>query len=159
MPDQAFGADLVLADLRADSLEAAFDLVLEALKEQRYLSPAEGAPAREALLSREAVGSTALGNAVQVSHARLPERRRSLLCVARLHPPGLPPGPDGKAVRLLFLYLGPDTGPGDEDLARLQKISKAARDPAWVESCLNAPGPEGFDQRLKAGLRRRREDV
>lgn len=153
--EDAFGADAVLADLEAATLDAVIQAMLKELEERSAVRAGDLPALREALLGRESAGTTAVGNGVAIPHARLEGVRRMLLAVARVRSPGLPPGPDGQPVRLVFCFLSPRDAPVDEHLILLQRISRAARDPAWVQACLTAPGAEGFAQRLKTGTGRK----
>lgn len=154
--EHAFGVDAVLADVKASRLDQVQALLLAELEAQHAMRPEDRAGVEGALKDRERVGSTAIGNGVAIPHARVDAVKRMILSVARVAEPGLPAGPDGKPVRLVFCFLSPRSGSADDHLVLLQRISRAARDPAWVEGCLTAPGPEGFVQRLKAGSARRR---
>ena len=156
-PD-AFGADVVLADVKAHTLSEALEAVLQALYKERSLRQEDVPVAREALLSREAAGATAVGNAVAIPHARLEIVRRMVLAVARIDSPGLPPGPDGQPVRLVFCFLSPKDGRWDAHLTLLQRISRSARDPGWVQACLTAPGAVGFAHMLRTGAGRNRHE-
>ncbi|GEM_PF-6305310 len=148
---EAFGADVVLTDLEASGLDQAMDAALSAL-DQAHAIPTDAVPVlRKALRAREAAGATAVGNGVAMPHARVAEVHRLVLAVIRLQSPGLPAGPDGKRVRIIFCFLSPLGAGGHDHLILLQRIARAARDEAWVKGALEASGPGGFARHLKTG--------
>ena len=152
---EAFGADVVLTDLEAKTLDQVMDAALGALSEARAIG-AGGVPLlRKALRAREEAGATAVGNGVAMPHARVASVKRLVLAVIRVASPGLPEGPDGKRVRIVFCFLSPLAAGGHDHLVLLQRISRAAQDPAWVQGALEAQGPGGFAHHLKTGGGRR----
>ena len=152
---EAFGADVILADLPASTLYQVMDAAVAALAEARAV-PVGGVPIlRKALRAREAAGATAVGNGVAMPHARVAVVRRLVLAVIRVKAPGLPPAPDGKRIRIVFCFLSPLGAGGHDHLVLLQRISRAAQDPLWVEGALSAQGPGAFARHLKTGGGRR----
>ena len=151
---EAFGADAVLTDLAVKTLDQAMDAALDALGEARAISVGAVPLLRKALRAREAAGATAVGNGVAMPHARVAVVKRLVLAVIRVLPPGLPEGPDGKRVSIVFCFLSPLAAGGHDHLVLLQRIAKAARDPLWVQGALEAEDPGGFAHHLKTGGRR-----
>ena len=152
---EAFGADVVLEDLRASTLNQVMDAALDALAEARAI-PMGGLPAlRKALRAREAAGATAVGNGVAMPHARVVAVRRLVLAVIRVKTPGLPPAPDGIPIRIVFCFLSPLSAGGHDHLILLQRISRAAQNTDWIHGALSAEGPGAFSRHLKTGGGRR----
>ncbi len=82
----------------------------------------------EALLRREAVGSTGTGDGVALPHARLAEVKRPFGMLLRLRQAIDFDAVDGKPVELVFLLLTPATAPG-EQLNALACAARALRKP------------------------------
>ena len=84
------------------ALEAASEAVADA---RPHLDPRR---LLEALLERERLGSTGLGEGVAIPHCRLPGCERPAAALLRLRPPVNFDAPDGEAVDLLFALVVPD---------------------------------------------------
>ena len=81
----------------------------------------------DAILQRERLGSTALGNGIAVPHARLAGLARVVGLFARLERPVEFDAPDGLPVDLVFLLLAPE-GAGADHLTALARVSRLLRD-------------------------------
>ncbi len=81
----------------------------------------------DAILQRERLGTTALGNGIAVPHARLAGVGRVVGVFARLARPVDFDAPDGQAVDLVFLLLAPE-GAGADHLTALARVSRLLRD-------------------------------
>jgi nitrogen PTS system EIIA component len=81
----------------------------------------------DAILQRERLGSTALGNGIAVPHARLAGLDRVVGLFARLERPVEFDAPDGQPVDLVFLLLAPE-GAGADHLTALARVSRLLRD-------------------------------
>ncbi|MBU6164858.1 MAG: PTS sugar transporter subunit IIA [Alphaproteobacteria bacterium] len=115
-------------------LLAAFsrDAVLMALA--RHAATELGLPdmlVKEALRTREALGSTSFGAGVAIPHARLAGLDRCHAVIARLPQPIDWQSSDGQPVDVAVLLLSPD-GPGTDHLKALARISRCLRDPATL---------------------------
>jgi len=77
----------------------------------------------EALLKREAVGSTGTGGGIALPHARLAEVKRPFGMLVRLRQAIDFEAVDGKPVNLVFLLLTPASPPGEQ----LNALACAAR--------------------------------
>lgn len=103
----------------------------------------------EALLAREKLSSTGIGEGVAVPHAILSEVEETRLAVGRKLD-GLPFGSiDGKPVQLVFLMAGP---PGHE-MAHLQLLSRLARllrDAEFRQALLAAASPQEVLELLRS---------
>jgi PTS system nitrogen regulatory IIA component len=80
----------------------------------------------DALLAREALGSTGLGSGVAIPHARLPGLRRIRAVFLRLETPVDFDAVDGQPVDLLFALLAPPDA-GAEHLLALARVSRLLR--------------------------------
>jgi len=86
----------------------------------------------DAIVQRERLGSTALGNGIAVPHARLPGLARVVGLFARLERPVEFDAPDGLPVDLVFLLLAPE-GAGADHLTALARVSRLLRDAVMRE--------------------------
>ena len=91
----------------------------------------------EALLQRERLGSTAIGNGIAIPHARLQGLSDIACYVARLESPVPFHAEDKQPVDLLFMILVPETEARDH-LTLLARISRLLHDPEMVEDLRNA---------------------
>lgn len=91
----------------------------------------------EALLEREALGSTGLGAGVAVPHARLPGLERVVGVFVRLDTPVAYGSVDDRPVDLLFALFAPPSD-GAEHLRALAAVSRAMRAPELREQLRQA---------------------
>jgi nitrogen PTS system EIIA component len=96
---------------------------------------ATGLPQREvfdALVHRERLGSTGFGRGIAIPHVKF-RRLDGIVCIfARLAEPIPFEAPDGEAVDIVFLLLGPEHASGDH-LKALARISRLVRAPRALE--------------------------
>ena len=91
----------------------------------------------EALMEREALGSTGLGSGVAVPHARLAELDKVAAVVVRLDTPVAYDAVDDRPVDILFaLFAPPSDGAGH--LRALAAVSRALRAPELREQLRQA---------------------
>jgi nitrogen PTS system EIIA component len=86
----------------------------------------------EALLQRERLGSTGIGDGIAIPHGKLPGLDRLFGLVARLEKPVDFEALDGQPTDILFLLLAPE-GAGADHLKALARIARAMREPGVVE--------------------------
>lgn len=91
----------------------------------------------EALLEREALGSTGLGSGVAVPHARLEGVSRVTAVFVRLDTPVAYGAVDDRPVDLLFALFAPPCD-GAEHLRALAAVSRALRSPEMREQLRQA---------------------
>ncbi|MBV9459050.1 MAG: PTS sugar transporter subunit IIA [Bradyrhizobium sp.] len=84
---------------------------------------------RDALLQREELGSTGMGNGIAIPHARFDQMRTPFGLLARLKPAIPFEAIDDQPVDLVFLLLLPKAANG-ENLKALTCIARRLRDPA-----------------------------
>ncbi len=92
----------------------------------------------EALLEREALGSTGLGAGVAVPHARLKDIDRVTAVFLRLDTPVAYEAVDDRPVDLLFALFAPPKD-GAEHLRALAAVSRALRSPDLRDQLRRAP--------------------
>jgi nitrogen PTS system EIIA component len=86
----------------------------------------------EALLQRERLGSTGIGEGLAIPHGKLPNLSRLFGLVARLDKPIDFEALDGQPVDILFLLLAPE-GAGADHLKALARIARVLREPGTIE--------------------------
>jgi PTS system nitrogen regulatory IIA component len=86
----------------------------------------------EALLQRERLGSTGIGEGTAIPHGKLPGLTRIFGLVARLEKPIEFEALDGQQVDILFLLLAPE-GAGADHLKALSRVARVLREPGLIE--------------------------
>ena len=82
----------------------------------------------EALLQRERLGSTGIGEGIAIPHGKLPGLTRIFGLVARLEKPVDFEALDAQPVDVLFLLLAPE-GAGADHLKALARVARVLREP------------------------------
>lgn len=103
----------------------------------------------DALLARERLGSTALGEGVAVPHCRLPDCTQALGLLLQLAKGIDFDAPDGQAVDLLFVLIVPAAST-DEHLALLGSIAHLFNQPAVRTALREARSSEDLYTRILA---------
>jgi PTS system nitrogen regulatory IIA component len=117
--------DAVIASLRVNTKKQA----LQELSERAGL--VSGLPARaifDALLQRERLGSTGVGDGIAIPHGKLPKCGRIFGIFARLERAIDFEALDGLPVDLIFLLMAPESA-GADHLKALALIARAVRSP------------------------------
>ncbi|WP_243369286.1 PTS IIA-like nitrogen regulatory protein PtsN [Microvirga solisilvae] len=86
----------------------------------------------EALLQRERLGSTGIGEGIAIPHGKLAGLTRIFGLVARLDKPVDFEALDGQPVDVLFLLLAPE-GAGADHLKALARVARVLREPGLIE--------------------------
>ena len=86
----------------------------------------------EALLQRERLGSTGIGEGIAIPHGKLPGLDKIFGLVARLDKPVDFEALDGQPVDVLFLLLAPE-GAGADHLKALARVARVLREPGLIE--------------------------
>jgi PTS system nitrogen regulatory IIA component len=119
----------VLPALRVNSKKQALQ---ELAAHAARLTGLEAAVIYEALLQRERLGSTGIGEGIAIPHGKLPGLTRIFGLVARLEKPIDFEALDGQHVDVLFLLLAPE-GAGADHLKALSRVARVLREPGLVE--------------------------
>ncbi|MBI4724525.1 MAG: PTS sugar transporter subunit IIA [Rhodomicrobium sp.] len=96
---------------------------------------------REALASREALGSTGIGQGVAVPHVCFSDLDRPYALFCTLTEPIDFDSIDGKPVDLIFTIISPASSAGGESLAYLAAVSRILRDKDRAAALRNANNP------------------
>lgn len=118
--------EAIVASLRVNSKKQ----VLQELSERA--ARVSDLPSREifdALLQREQLGSTGIGNGIALPHCKLAKCKLLFGVFARLEKPVDFAATDAAAVDLVFLLLAPELA-GADHLKALARIARVLRDPA-----------------------------
>jgi len=120
----------IVTGLEASSARAALTSICETLllRDAAICGTAVGA-----LLGREDVGSTGIGNGIAIPHTKLAGIDTPLVGVATLRRPIQFGASDGMAVDLLFVVLMPNVSE-HEPLTLLSRIVKVLRQPGLAEA-------------------------
>jgi PTS system nitrogen regulatory IIA component len=86
----------------------------------------------EALLQRERLGSTGIGEGIAIPHGKLPSLTRIFGLMARLDKPVDFEALDDQPVDVLFLLLAPE-GAGADHLKALARVARVLREPGLIE--------------------------
>ena len=97
-----------------------------------------------ALLEREALGSTGVGDGVALPHGRLAGLDRLRAVFIRLDAPVPFDAVDGQPVDLLCVLLVPAEAPGAEHIQALAKLARLLRQPRLREQIRKAQGADAI---------------
>lgn len=118
--------DAVVADLQASTKEAAIRAMVGKLREAGAIGADDEDGIVAAILKREELGSTGIGNGVAVPHTKHPSVDKLVATVALAHDGVDFSSLDGEPVYILFLLVSPPDRPGDH-LRGLENISRHLR--------------------------------
>ena len=116
----------VVADLKSKEKKDIIEELVNALIEGGSLKKAQKQAAIKALINREELGSTGIGQGIGVPHAKLPDLKE-LVGAFGLAREGVDfQALDGESVYIFFLILAPEesAGPHLKALARLSRLLK-----------------------------------
>ena len=120
-------AKAILPDLKAKTKDGAIRAMVASLREVGSIPAADEESIIAAILKREELGSTGIGNGVAVPHTKHPSVDKLVATVA-LAKRGVDfASLDGEDVFILFLLVSPPDRPGDH-LRGLETISRHLRD-------------------------------
>lgn len=118
--------DAILPELKVESKEAAIRAMVGSLKKSGNIPAEDEEGIVAAIMKREELGSTGIGNGVAVPHTKHPSVDKLVATVA-IAPDGVDfASLDGEAVYILFLLVSPPERPGDH-LRGLENISRHLR--------------------------------
>ena len=123
--------EAILVDLQATSKEAAIREIVGSLATAGRLDPADTDGVARAILNREELGSTGIGQGVAVPHTRHPKADRLIGTVAISRRGVDFAALDGEPVDIFFLLVSPPNQPGDH-LRALENISRHLKDDKFV---------------------------
>jgi PTS system nitrogen regulatory IIA component len=134
----------VLVSLKADAKDDALREIVAFLQENGELPARMAKAACEALIAREKMGSTGIGNGIAIPHVKLkggPEE--PVVAIARSEGGVEFAAIDGERVHVIFVVVSRDDRP-EEHLALLKTISTLVRDGYRHRLLLGSRTPEDF---------------
>lgn len=141
--------EAILVDLQATGKEEAIREIVQSLHTAGRLAEADLESVARAILNREELGSTGIGQGVAVPHTRHPKADRLIGTVALSRKPrGVDfAALDGEPVDILFLLISPPNQPGDH-LRALENISRHLKDERFVNFLRQAQTREQVEELL-----------
>lgn len=140
--------EAILVDLQATGKDEAIREMVRSLYQAGRLAEADLDSVARAILGREELGSTGIGQGVAVPHTRHPTVDRLLGTVA-LSRHGVDfAALDGDPVNILFLLISPPNQPGDH-LRALENISRHLKDERFVNFLRQAKSREAIVELLE----------
>lgn len=141
--------EAILVDLQATGKEEAIREIVQSLHTAGRLAEADLESVARAILNREELGSTGIGQGVAVPHTRHPKADRLIGTVALSRKPkGVDfAALDGEPVDILFLLISPPNQPGDH-LRALENISRHLKDERFVNFLRQAQTREQVEDLL-----------
>ena len=119
-------AEAVVPDLAATNKETAIRAMVASLREAGSIKAEDEEGIVAAILKREELGSTGIGNGVAVPHTKHPSVDKLVATVALARDGVDFASLDGEPVYILFLLVSPPDRPGDH-LRGLENISRHLR--------------------------------
>ncbi|WP_169972600.1 PTS sugar transporter subunit IIA [Tautonia rosea] len=123
--------EAVIVDLQATTKEEAIREIVSGLRDAGRLTESDLESVTRAILNREELGSTGIGQGVAVPHTRHPMVDRLIGTVALSNKGVEFAALDGEPVDILFLLVSPPNQPGDH-LRALENISRHLKDEQFV---------------------------
>ena len=115
--------DAILPDLQANSKEEAIRAMVASLRDRGRVPEADEEGVIDALMKREELGSTGIGNGVAVPHTKHPAVDKLVATVALVHDGLEFASLDGEPVHILFLLISPPEST-PEHLRALETVSR-----------------------------------
>ena len=133
--------EAISADLKATQKDAVIREMVENLRLAGYFKSNESEDVVKAILKRELLSSTGIGDAVAIPHAKHPSVSQLIGTVA-IAPNGVPfDSVDNDPVYVLVMLISPQERPS-EHLRALEGVSRCLKDKAFVQSLRQATSPQ-----------------
>lgn len=123
--------EAIIVDLQATGKEDTIREIVQSLNRSGRLGDADLDSVAKAILGREELGSTGIGQGVAVPHTRHPTVDRLVGTVALSNRGVDFAALDGEPVNIFFLLISPPNQPGDH-LRALENISRHLKDERFV---------------------------
>jgi mannitol/fructose-specific phosphotransferase system IIA component (Ntr-type) len=136
----------VFLDLNPRDKKQALDDFVSALEERNLIEDKN--LVLDALLKREALGSTGLENGIAIPHALIDGIKESLVALALIRDGVDFESADNQPTHVIFILLGKKDNPGDQ-LKMLAHICRMVRETDFMEKFKNVKTPLDVCQLLK----------
>jgi PTS system fructose-specific IIA component/PTS system nitrogen regulatory IIA component len=141
-------SDAILPDLQVSTKEQAIRAMVGSLKNAGRIRAEDEESIIAAIMKREELGSTGIGNGVAVPHTKHPSVDKLIATVA-LSKEGVDfASLDGEAVYIMFLLVSPPDRPGDH-LRGLENISRHLRNQNFCSFLKQSRTREGVIELLQ----------
>jgi mannitol/fructose-specific phosphotransferase system IIA component (Ntr-type) len=137
----------IIVDLQATAKEDAIREIVGSLRDAGSLPAADVESITRAILNREELGSTGIGQGVAVPHTRHPKVDRLVGTVALSRKGVEFAALDSEPVDILFLLVSPPNQPGDH-LRALENISRHLKDERFVSFLRQARTRQDLEELL-----------
>ena len=129
--------EAISADLKANQKDGVIREMVENLRLAGYFKGSEPEDVVKAILKRELLSSTGIGDGVAIPHAKHPSAERLVGTVA-VSPQGVPfDSVDNDSVYVLVMLISPQERPS-EHLRALEGVSRCLKDKSFVRSLRQA---------------------
>lgn len=133
--------EAISANLAGDRKEAVIREMVENLRAAGYFKGNESEDVVKAILKRELLSSTGIGDGVAIPHAKHASVDR-LVGAVSLSQKGIPfDAVDNEPVHVLFMLISPQERPS-EHLRALEGVSRCLKDKNFVRSLRQATSPQ-----------------
>jgi len=133
--------EAISADLKASQKDGVIREMVENLRLAGYFKGSEPEDVVKAILKRELLSSTGIGDGVAIPHAKHPGVERLVGTVA-VSPKGVPfDSVDNDSVYVLVMLISPQERPS-EHLRALEGVSRCLKDKNFVRSLRQATTPQ-----------------
>jgi mannitol/fructose-specific phosphotransferase system IIA component (Ntr-type) len=139
--------DAIVVGLKATEKEDAIREIVASLQRAGCFAEADMEGITRAIMSREELGSTGIGNGVAVPHTRHQKVDRLIGTVAISHKGVNFAALDGEPVSILFLLVSPPNQPGDH-LRALENVSRHLKDVQFVNMLRRAQARQQVEVEL-----------
>lgn len=129
--------DAIITDLVVPNKEGAIRALVGSLKACGIIATDSEDSIVAAIMKREELGSTGIGNGVAVPHTKHPSVSKLVAAIALTNVGVDFASLDGNSVHILFLLVSPPDRPGDH-LRGLENISRHLRNPKFCSSLKQA---------------------
>jgi fructose-specific phosphotransferase system IIA component len=139
--------DLVLLDLFSEKKKSAIKELLAPVIKKGVASSEDALT--KAILKRESLGSTAIGNGIAIPHAKSNSVAEKAIVFGRSKKGVDFDSIDGKAVNIFFMIISPDQDAGAH-LKMLARISRLLQDSDFKESLMSLSTPREIINYIKS---------
>lgn len=148
-------SECVKPGISCENSETFLDAVAALAKQSSTLDNVDQQTIKNALISREELGSTGFGDGIAIPHCRLPQVKDFVVGIVTI-PQGVEFNAiDGKPVKLAVFIVGPESG-SNQHIKILSTISQALNIPGTIDAMISSTNSEALTESF---LRNTRDEV